>query len=275
MTSHRASGCYACHLRRMPANLNIRTVYPRRRPGVVPSAGNLPTIAVMLPAQVVSVRVGKVAPLGPEGVPSAYVKHPVTAPVKVTLLGLEGDAQADLSAHGGPEKAVYAYPLASYDAWRREYPQHAAALLPGAFGENLCIEGLQETDVCVGDVHRIGSSRLQVCQPRRPCFKLALRFDDKFMPKAMIMTGRAGWYYRVLEPGVIRVGDAVHLDDRPNPDFPFARLIALISHGKATHAELERLKDMTGLASNWKLQARELSARLAAEPITSRKSVQP
>ncbi len=220
----------------------------------------------MRPPRVVSIHVGKVAPLGPEAVPSAFVKQKVQGPVKVTLLGLEGDQQADLSVHGGPEKAVYAYSLANYAAWLREYPQHAAALVPGGFGENLCIEGLHETELCAGDVHLIGSSRLQVCQPRQPCFKLALRFDDKFMPKAMIRTGRAGWYYRVLEPGVIATDDTVQLVDRPNPDFPFARLIELISHGKATHADLERLKDMKGLASNWKLRARETLARSPEYP---------
>jgi MOSC domain-containing protein YiiM len=220
-------------------------------------------IRIMQHPRIVSIHVGKVAPLGPEGVPSAFVKQQIQRPVSVTPLGLDGDEQADLSVHGGPEKAVYAYSLANYAAWRREYPQHAAGLIPGAFGENLCIEGLHEKDLYAGDVHRIGSSHLQVCQPRQPCFKLALRFDDKFMPKAMIRTGRAGWYYRVLEPGVIATGDMVQLDDRPNPDFPFTRLIELISHGKATHAELERLKDMKGLASNWQLRARETLVRLS------------
>jgi MOSC domain-containing protein YiiM len=215
---------------------------------------------LMQDPRVVSVHVGKVAPLGPEGVPSAFVKQSVEEPVNVTMLGLGGDEQADLSVHGGPEKAVYGYSLAHYDAWRREYPQHSARLVPGAFGENLCIEGLQESDVCIGDVHRIGSSLLQVCQPRQPCFKLALRFDDKLMPKAMIRTGRAGWYYRVLEPGTISRGNSVHLEDRPNPDFPFARLVELIANGKATHAELARLQDMQGLASGWQLRAREILA---------------
>jgi MOSC domain-containing protein YiiM len=219
-------------------------------------------MATMQIPRVFSIHVGKVAPLGHEGVPSAFVKHLVQGPVKVTALGLEGDEQADLAVHGGPEKAVYAYSLAHYAEWRREYPQHEAALIPGAFGENLCIEGLQESDLCAGDVHRIGSSSLQVCQPRQPCFKLALRFDDKFMPKAMIRTGRAGWYYRVLKAGVIATDDTVQLDDRPNPDFAFTRLIELISYGKATHADLERLKDMKGLASSWQLRARETLARL-------------
>jgi MOSC domain-containing protein YiiM len=180
-------------------------------------------------------------------------------------LGLEGDQQADLSVHGGLEKAVYGYSLANYADWLREYPQHAAVLIPGGFGENLCIDGLREADLCVGDVHLIGSSRLQVCQPRQPCFKLALRFEDKLMPKAMIRTGRAGWYYRVLEPGVITPGDTVHLDDRPNPDFSFARLVELISHGKTTPAELVRMKDMQGLAGGWQRRAREALSRLASD----------
>ena len=178
--------------------------------------------------------------------------------MRVSFEGLSGDEQADLSVHGGPEKAVYAYALEHYAEWRSEYPQHVEVLQPGGFGENLCIEGLREIDICVGDVHRIGSSRLQVCQPRQPCFKLALRFSDSKMPKAMIRTGRAGWYYRVLEPGDTRAGDLVCMEDRPNPDFPFARLVELISFGKATRAELKRLEHLSGLASDWRDRAREM-----------------
>jgi MOSC domain-containing protein YiiM len=105
---------------------------------------------------------------------------------------------------------------------------------------------------------------MQVCQPRQPCFKLALRFDDHLMPKAMVRTGRSGWYYRVIEPGVIEPGNAVELLDRPNPDFSFARLVELISWGKATTAELERLQGMPGLASGWKQRAREMLRRSGA-----------
>jgi MOSC domain-containing protein YiiM len=211
----------------------------------------------LIRARIHSVHVGKVAPLGPEGVPSAFVKYQVTTALVVTALGLQGDEQADLSVHGGAEKAVYGYSLANYGQWRAEYPQHASILVPGGFGENLCVDGLHESDMCVGDIHRIGTSRLQVCQPREPCFKLALRFADKKMPKAMVRSGRAGWYYRVVEEGEIAPGDAVHLDDRPNPDFPFARLVQLISRGNATHAELERMTTLSGLASNWRKRAEE------------------
>ena len=207
--------------------------------------------------RIASIHAGKVAPLGPEGVPSGFVKHEINRPVQVSALGIRGDEQADLSVHGGTEKAVYGYALAHYEAWRSEYPHHAATLVPGGFGENLCIAGMSEADLCVGDIHRIGSARLQVCQPRQPCFKLALRFEDKMMPKAMIRSGRAGWYYRVLAAGEIAPNDAVLIEERPNLDFPFARLVELGSLGTATRQELERLQDMEGLASDWRAWAQD------------------
>jgi MOSC domain-containing protein YiiM len=203
-----------------------------------------------------TIHIGRISPLGPAKVPSGFVKHAVRDRVTVTPMGLEGDEQADLSVHGGVEKAVYAYSFSHYEDWQREYPQHVATLIPGGFGENLCVAGLKEVDICVGDIHRIGSSTLQVCQPRQPCFKLALRFDDKFFPKALIRTGRAGWYYRVLEPGEMRAGDPIRLEHRPNPDFRFSRLVEVISHGDPTRDELERLKDMPGLATHWQERAR-------------------
>ena len=129
-------------------------------------------------AAILSVHTGKVAPLGPDGEPSGFVKQRRDGAVAVGALGLDGDAQADLSVHGGPEKAVYAYAA--------DHPQHAALFAPGVMGENLAIAGMTEADVCVGDIHRIGSVLLQACQPRQPCFKLGLRFDDAMMVKAMV-----------------------------------------------------------------------------------------
>jgi MOSC domain-containing protein YiiM len=210
---------------------------------------------------IASIHVGKIAPLGPQAVPSGFVKHRVHSPVTVTHTGLVGDEQADLSVHGGPDKAVYGYGAANYFAWREEYPQHSELLVPGGFGENLAIDGMREADLCVGDIHAIGTTRLQVCQPRQPCFKFALRFNDKLMPKAMIRNGRSGWYYRVLDAGTLNPGDPVVLIDRPNPQFPFTRLVELISRGRATRTEWEQLQDMQGLALNWQRRAREMLNR--------------
>jgi MOSC domain-containing protein YiiM len=196
-----------------------------------------------------SVQIGAVAPMGPDRVPSGFVKRAVPHRVCVAELGLLGDEQADLKVHGGPEKAVYGYAARHFSTWRAEFPEHSALFVPGGFGENLTIDGIDEEDICVGDVHRIGSAYLQVCQPRQPCFKFALYFSDNRLPKAMVRSGRAGWYYRVLEPGAIGAGDAIELVDRPQPEFPFARLVAIVNRGQATREELAALAAASGLAS--------------------------
>jgi MOSC domain-containing protein YiiM len=196
-----------------------------------------------------SVHIGRIAPLGPELVPSGFVKTPVDGLTQVTELGLEGDEQADLRVHGGVDKAVYGYARSHYAAWRRDFPQHAAMFGPGSVGENLSIDGLAEADLCVGDVHAIGAALLQVCQPRQPCFKFVLRFNDERVAPAMTANGRAGWYYRVLRTGTLGPGAAIRLHDRPNPDFPFARLIELLTRRNPSREELARLANMIGLAA--------------------------
>jgi len=208
-----------------------------------------------------SVQVGRIAPLGPEKVPSGYVKRAVATPVEVTSLGLCGDEQADLTVHGGLEKAVYAYSINHYPTWQAEYPEHLDRLIPGGFGENLTISGLEENEICVGDMHRIGSALLQVCQPRQPCFKFALHFGDKRLPKAMVRSGRSGWYYRVVEPGTCVAGDAVALVDRPQPTFCFSRLVSIVNRGQATNEELVALSTMPELASWLRAMASDALAR--------------
>jgi MOSC domain-containing protein YiiM len=202
--------------------------------------------------QLKSVQTGGIAPLGPDLVPSGFVKQERSGKVAVTIQGLDGDRQADLIAHGGPEKAVYGYASSHYAAWAAEFPALASSFHNAAMGENLTISGMEESDICVGDVHAIGSALLQVCQPRQPCFKLALRHNEKRLPKAMVRSGRAGWYYRVLQEGMLSQGDAVVLQDRPHPDFAFNRLIEIVYHGRATRAELLRMAKMPELASQWR-----------------------
>ena len=185
----------------------------------------------------------------------------MSSAVNVTPLGIVGDEQADLRVHGGPDKAVYGYASTHYAAWRHDYPQHTDLLVAGGLGENLSIDGMTESELCVGDVHAIGTTRMQVCQPRQPCFKFALRFGDVLMPGAMLRNGRSGWYYRILIPGVISPGDRVEVLERPNPDFAFTRLVELIAHHNATRGELQQMKDMRGLALDWQRRAAEVLAR--------------
>ncbi len=211
----------------------------------------------MSQATLLSVQTGKVVPLGPDAVPSGIVKLPRSDRVAVTSLGLEGDEIADLSVHGGPDKAVYGYAASRYPAWAGEFPNLATSFRGGAMGENLTVAGLDETDLCVGDVHAIGTALLQACQPRQPCFKFALRHENVLLPRAMVKSGFSGWYYRVIRPGTLGAGDAVILHDRPHPDFAFSRLIQIVYHGEASRDELVQMTNMQGLARQWRVRARE------------------
>lgn len=217
----------------------------------------------MFDAHVVSVHVGKTARLGPRRVPSAFVKSAVDGPVAVGPLGLVGDQQADPRVHGGPDKAVYGYANRNYAAWASEYPELATLFTPGGVGENLAIDGIDEGDICVGDVHRVGTTLLQACQPRQPCFKFALRFQNQRLPRAMVRNGRAGWYYRVVRPGEVAAGDRVVLHDRPNPDFPFARLVEIVNGAETAREEWLRLAGMEGLADQWRERARQKALNAA------------
>ena len=204
-----------------------------------------------------SVQVGSVAPLGPDSVPSGFRKAAVDGRVAVRRFGLEGDAQADLSVHGGPDKAVYVYPDAHYVWWRDALPEKTPLLHAGGFGENLTVSGLDEDTTCIGDVFAIGSARLQVTQFRQPCFKLALYFNNKRLPQAMVRSGRSGWYARVVHEGSLGRGDAVLLTARPNPTWSVRRLSQSFMHRAATLHELVELTSMEGLAEGWRTAASE------------------
>lgn len=214
---------------------------------------------------VASVQTGRVAPLGDSGEYSAIVKTPVGGRVQANPLGLEGDEQADLAHHGGPDKAVYGYAAGHYAAWRADFPRHAGRLAPGAFGENLTIEGADETSICLGDVLAIGGAVLVACQPRQPCSTLARYFEDRTIGRAMTRHLRNGWYCRVRQPGALGAGDAVTLLERPNPAWPFARFLAGLRDKAFTEDELAELADLPGLADEWRRKAaRALERRSAA-----------
>jgi MOSC domain-containing protein YiiM len=207
-------------------------------------------------ATLLSVQTGRAALLGPDRVPSGIVKTARAGAITVNPLGLDGDEQADLTVHGGPEKAVYAYAAAHFPDWAAQFP--ALDFSGGAMGENLTISGMTEADICVGDVHAVGTALLQVCQPRQPCYKFSLRHNNNRLPKAMVKSGQSGWYYRVLRTGALQAGDGVALHERPNPDFPFTRLVEIVYRGKATQEEIARMAEMPGLASQWRDYARAL-----------------
>lgn len=149
-------------------------------------------------------------PNGP--VLTGIFKTPTPRRVRVRRHNLDGDGQADLSAHGGENKSVYGYPSEHYPAWATELARDDLA--PGQFGENLTTHGLLEREVGIGDVFRVGTALLQVSQPRLPCFKLGIRMGDPKFVKAFLRSGRPGFYFRVLEEGTLGPGDEVERIER-------------------------------------------------------------
>jgi MOSC domain-containing protein YiiM len=145
-------------------------------------------------------------------VSTGIFKSPVAGPLMLRQTSLDGDRQADLSVHGGANKAVYAYPFEHYDYWRSELS--GVELTWGNFGENLTTEGLLESEACIGDQFRIGAALVKVTQPRLPCFKLGIRFSRDDMVKRFLASGRSGIYFAVLEEGPVNAGDAIELLQR-------------------------------------------------------------
>lgn len=145
-------------------------------------------------------------------VTTGIFKSPVTGSVKVNFLNLEGDGQADLTVHGGKDKAVYGYSLDTYVSWKKERPNDLFNY--GAFGENLTIDHLPEDQVFIGDTYELGTCILQVAQPRFPCFKLGVMYQDMSIVKAFMKFARPGVYYRVIQEGQIKAGDEFKLINR-------------------------------------------------------------
>jgi MOSC domain-containing protein YiiM len=135
------------------------------------------------------------------------VKKPVSGAVKVGRLNLEGDRQADLTVHGGVDKAVYAYPSEHYPYWVEKYPE--MEMRWGTFGENFTTEGLLEDKVHVGDRLGIRSAEFAVTQPRFPCYKLGLRFGTQAILKTFLDSERSGYYLKVIREGKVKAGDAI------------------------------------------------------------------
>jgi MOSC domain-containing protein YiiM len=167
-------------------------------------------------AKLISVQVGVPRIITQDGqeVLTGIFKSPVNKRVQMRSLNLDGDQQADLSVHGGPNKAVYIYPSENYPFWKDELP--GMELPWGSFGENLTTVGLLESAVYIGDRFTIGTAEVVVTQPRLPCFKLNLKFDRDDMIKRFLASRRTGFYLRVLREGEIGAGDeiiSVHRDE--------------------------------------------------------------
>jgi MOSC domain-containing protein YiiM len=202
--------------------------------------------------RIVSLNVGRprLVMRNDEPVSTGIFKEPVTGRVMLRTLNLDGDRQADLTVHGGPEKAVYVYPSEHYAFWKRELPEMD---LPwGMFGENFTTEGINETETHIGDRFRIGSAEVMVTQPRMPCYKLGIRFGRTDIIKRFLVSERSGFYLSVLKEGEVGVGDEIEPIERSASGVRVVDVTRLYSSEKENAELMRRAIATEALPESWR-----------------------
>lgn len=177
-------------------------------------------------------------------------KEPVEGRIRLRSLNLDGDQQADLTAHGGANKAVYAYPVEHYAYWRGELPEME---LPwGMFGENLTIEELSEDAVNIGDRFRVGTAEVMVTQPRMPCYKLGIKFGRADMVKRFLASRLTGIYFSVVQEGEVGAGDTLELISQDENNITVADITRLYVRETDDLELLQRILQVQALPSGWR-----------------------
>jgi MOSC domain-containing protein YiiM len=183
-------------------------------------------------------------------VTTGIFKEPVKARVFLRKLNLDGDGQGDLRVHGGPSKAVYAYPSEHYLSWRTELP--GIDLPWGMFGENFTTEGLLEDSVYIGDRFGIGEAEIMVTEPRMPCYKLGLKFGDPGIIKRFLDSRRSGFYFAVIREGTIGAGDSFQLIGREQEEISVADVTRLYAFDRDDIKSLQHALAVAALPESWK-----------------------
>lgn len=166
---------------------------------------------------------------------------------------------ADLSVHGGPDQAIHHYAADHMPFWQSRHAEQAATFVPGCFGENVATTGLDEQTLCIGDVLSMGSARVQVSQGRQPCWKLDAHIGRKDMAYAFRKTCKTGWYYRVLEPGIVTPESFMHVIERPAPQWPIHAVISARFSREVSRDTAEQLSVLAPLSAEWRAHFRPLA----------------
>ncbi|MEH2313167.1 MAG: MOSC domain-containing protein [Nostoc sp.] len=183
-------------------------------------------------------------------VSTGIFKEPVSERVRVRSLNLDGDQQADLTVHGGVDKAIYVYPFEHYEYWQSELPDTKLTL--GIFGENFTVIGLREEELNIGDRFKIGSVELMVTQPRLPCYKLGIRFGRSDIVKRFLASRRSGFYFRVLQEGEVGAGDTLEFISRDDNNVTVANIIQLYMREQNNPELLHRAAQLEALPASWR-----------------------
>lgn len=195
---------------------------------------------------------GQVRPMPGDGRPTAIFKQPQNGPVAIGWEGMDCDVQADRRVHGGADKALHHFPLENHRRLAQQFPELAQQFVAGAIGENIATEGLDEATACIGDVYALGSARIQLCQPRSPCWKIDAKFGREGISQYIAEHGIAGWYYRVLTCGEAQAGDDFVLLERNAAAVPLAQLWDATRARRPDPDNLQRIADTPGLTQAWR-----------------------
>ena len=199
----------------------------------------------------VSFFIGQVQALPVSGRPTAMYKTQVQGPIELGVEGFAGDQYADLRVHGGPEKAVHLYPSTHYVKLAAQFADAASLLVPGSMGENIATSELDEHDVHLGDVWQLGSALIQVCQPRNPCWKIDERFGCDGMALFIDQHLLTGWYWRVLQTGMVNTSDSLVLHEAASQAPTLHQAMTLWREHRPDLDALSQLADTVGIAKVW------------------------
>src|SRR3954464_3517774 len=211
-------------------------------------------------AKLVSVNVGMPTDAAWHGktVHTGIYKNPVTGPVMVRRLNIDGDGQGDLGGHGGEQRAVMVYQTESYDYWSQFFGR--TDLAPGNFGENFTITGLGDDEVCIGDRYGIGEAEFEVTQPRVTCFRVGMRIGEPDMPNLLVAHHRPGFYFRVITEGSVQAGDAIVRTRRGRHELTVADIDALLYLPDRDSDMLREAVDVPALSPGWQQSFNDLLA---------------
>ncbi|WP_415896058.1 MOSC domain-containing protein [Neptuniibacter sp. PT34_22] len=198
--------------------------------------------------------IGQPKPIGPDDAPSGIFKEPVDTCL-LTKTGLEGDVQVDKRVHGGPEKALYQFPSENYATLRQALPHLEDSFISGSIGENLSSESVDDNQVHIGDIVKVGGALVQVSQPRRPCWKVNHKYGNGHIAPLLMSQAISGWYYRVLEEGELRVGDTFTLQERLESSVAVAEVWKVFLEKLQSRLPPEAFNtNIPGLSTEWRFE---------------------
>lgn len=214
-------------------------------------------------SKVLSIQIGKVVTIGDENssditkkqYTTASYKHPILEDARVTKLSIIGDSVADTIHHGGIDKAIFANSFNNYPTWQACLNKEELPF--GVLGENITFDTIDESDVCIGDIHKIGTVMIEVSQPRQPCWKISRMWEQKDFMHEIYSSGRTGWYYRVLKEGSFKKDDIVELVSRVKNSITILKANEILRDPKNNHIMAQQLLDLDILAVAWSKSLRK------------------